>query len=406
MADCVADSDYQRMHHMLSVSAFDRLSVYRQLIQDANRHFGRGGTALVIDDSGFVKKGEHSAGVARQWNGRLGKTDNCQVGVFAALTKGEVATLIDAELYLPQDWIDDSRRCAEAHIPEAARVFQTKGEMALNMILRARYHGLHFDWVCFDGGYGQLPWLLNTLDDEGETFLAEVHSNQAVYLADPAPARPPRQAGRRVSSRLVSALLPTEVSVWAAAQPAQAWRKMTLREGEKGEVAAEFLRARVFVWDGASPHSRCWHLLVRRNFGSDKLKCCLSNARADVSLHQLVAMQASRHFVERAFEDGKSACGMADYQVRGWQGWHQHMSLVMIAMMFLTKERIACRDTHRLLSCKDIVEILRHKLPSKIRDDEDLVLTIAERHRRRRQALNSAYDKQGLTPPPEFGELK
>jgi SRSO17 transposase len=405
MADCVADSDYQRMHHMLSVSAFDRLGVYRQLIQDANAHMGYGGTALVIDESGFAKKGEHSAGVARQWNGRLGKTDNCQVGVFAALTKGEVATLIDAQLYLPQDWIDDPKRCEAAHIPEEARVFRTKGEIALEMIRQARYHGLHYDWISFDGGYGHLPWLLRALDDERETFLAEVHSDQVVYLADPAPSRPPRKGRGRQPMRCVSEQTPAGVADWAAAQPASAWRKMELRNGEKGKVMAEFLHVPVFVWDGVSPDRRGWHLLVRRELDGKQLKFCLSNARPDVSLRHLVDMQASRHFVERAFEDAKSACGMADYQVRGWQGWHQHMSLVMIAMMFLTKERLACRDTHRLLSCKDIVAILRHKLPSKVQCDDDLVLTITDRHRRRHQALKSAYGKQDLEPPAEFGEL-
>ena len=403
MADVVAGSRYQRVHHMLSESAWSRADVRRQLVVDANAHFGRGGTAFVIDESGFAKKGEHSAGVARQWNGRLGKTDNSQVGVFAAITRGGVAALVDAELYLPESWTSDTVRCEAAGVPESAQTFRTKGEMALEMVLRARRNGLLFDWVAFDGGYGQLPWLLNELDDEREVFLAEVHSDQAIYLSDPAPVVPERTGRGRVPNRRVSEAVPQVVSDWAAVQPAKAWRRMKLRDGEKGEVVAEFMTARVFVWDGKSPAGRHWHLLVRREIGGEKLKFCLSNAKTGASLRQLVTMQASRHFVERAFEDAKSACGMADYQVRGWNGWHHHMALVMVALMFLAKERIAGSDTHRLLSCQDIVDMLRHKLPSKIQSDEDLVMSIANRHQRRRQAASSQYQKQGLNLPASFG---
>ena len=403
MVDVVEGSHYQRVHHMVSESSWDREGVRRQLITDANTHFGRGGTAFLIDESGFAKKGTHSAGVARQWNGRLGKTDNCQVGVFAAITRNQVAALVDAELYLPEDWTNDPDRCEAAGIPESARTFRTKGEIAFEMVLRARKSGLQFDWVTFDAGYGHLPWLLRDLEDEGERFFADVHSNQAIYLTDPQPALPEAAAKGRAPTRLASGVSPICVSEWAAAQPPQGWRRMKLRDGEKGEVVAEFLTARVFTWDGEETTARRWHLLVRREIDGSMIKYCLSNARPSASLRLLVDMQASRHFVERAFEDAKSACGMADYQVRGWKAWHHHMTLVMIALMFLAKQRIEGLDTHRLLSCQDIVEILKHKLPSKIHTDEDLVMTITNRHRRRLQAAQSAYGKQGKMPPASFG---
>ena len=365
MADVVEGSHYPRLQHMVSESSWDREGVRRQLVADANSCFGRGGTALVIDESGFAKKGTHSAGVARQWNGRMGKTDNCQVGVFAAITRAQISALVDGELYLPKAWTNDPKRCEAAGIPEAAQTFRTKGEIAFEMVLRARRSGLQFDWVTFDAGYGHLPWLLQDLEDEGERFLAEVHSDQAIYPADPKPALPAPGTCGRAPTRLVSELKPVTASEWAATQDAKAWRTMKLRDGEKGEVVAEFMTARVFAWDGKAPKARCWHLLVRREFDGSKLKFCLSNARPSASLRHLVDTQASRHFVERAFEDAKGACAMADYQVRGWKAWHHHMTLVMIALMFLAKQRVAGADTHRLLSCQDIVEILKHKLPSK-----------------------------------------
>lgn len=406
MAEVVAGSRYQRLHHMLSDSAWDPAAVRWQLVADANAGFGPGGTALVIDESGFAKKGAHSAGVARQWIGRLGKTDNCQVGVFAAVTRREVAALVDAQLYLPEDWVKDTERCETAGIPEEERVFRTKGEIALDMVLRARRDGLKFDWVTFDGGYGHLPWLLNALDDEDIPFLAEVHSDQGIYLTDPAPAVPAYSGRGKRPTQPVTTQPVLEVQTWAQAQPESAWRQMKLRDGQKGEIQAECLKARVFVWDGKSTAARQWHLLVRREIHGRQLKFCLSNAKPCASLRQLVNMQAARHFVERAFEDAKSACGMADYQVRGWTAWHHHMALAMIALMFLAKERLARRDTHRLLSCRDIVEILQYKLPTKIQSDQDLAMAIAQRHLHRMMAAQSAYGKQGLSTPASFcGEI-
>jgi len=395
MAETVSGSHYQRLHHMVSESVWDRRGVSRQLIADANAHFGHA-CALVIDESAFAKKGDMSAGVARQWNGRLGKTDNSQVGVFAAVVRDRIAALVEGELYIPEEWFADPARCLEAGIPEDAE-FRTKGEMAFSMIHRLRREGLRFAYTVFDAGYGHLPWLLRALDDERETFLAEVHSDQAIYLADPAPAVPVRQATRgKAPSRLQSQTVPLTVTAWAVAQPASRWRRLSVREGEKGEVVADYMKQWVWLWNGAEQRARCWHLLVRREIDGANLKFCLSNAKPAANLRTLAEMQAARHFVERAFEDAKGACGMADYQVRGFNAWHHHMALVMVALMFLAKERLAHRDTAELLSCNDLVEIMRHKLPTKIETDDDLVTMIENRHRRRRVAMDHAYRKQAL----------
>ncbi len=393
MAETVSGSHYQRLHHMLSESAWDRRGVRRQLIADANAHFGHAG-ALVIDESAFAKKGDMSAGVARQWNGRLGKTDNSQVGVFAAVVRDRAAALVEGELYVPEAWFADATRCQDAGIPESTE-FLTKGEMALAMIHRLRQEGLRFAYIVFDAGYGHLPWLLRALADKGETFLAEVHSDQAIFLADPAPAVPERQSAKgETPHRLQAQVAPLPVTAWAVAQPASRWRRLSVREGEKGDVVAEYLTERVWLWDGTEQRARCWHLLVRREIDGSKLKFCLSNAKPAASLRRLADMQVARHFVERAFEDAKGACGMADYQVRGFNAWHHHMALVMVALMFLAKERLANRETADLLSCNDLVEIMRHKLPTKIETDTDLVASIEDRHRRRQLAKDFAYKKQ------------
>jgi SRSO17 transposase len=394
MAEQVAGSHYQRLHHMLSESNWSRAEVRQQLIVDANAHFGHG-AALVFDESAFAKKGEHSVGVARQWNGRLGKTENSQVGVFAALVRDRACALVDGELFVPEHWFADPERCLAAGIPDTL-AFRTKGEIALDLLLRLRREGLRYSHVVFDAGYGHLPWLLNDLDDEGETFLAEIHADQGIYLANPQPAIPERTSPRgKVPKILCAQTAAQTVTDWARAQPDSAWRRLSVRPGEKGEVIAEYLTQRVHVWDGKATTARCWHLLVRREIDGRKLKFCFANAKPQASLRRLASMQADRHFVERAFEDAKSTCGMADYQARGWQAWHHHMALVMIALMFLAKERLAYREiTASMLSCHDLIDIVRHKLPSKVKTDNDLVAMIEDRHRRRLKAMQSACQKQ------------
>ena len=330
-----------------------------------------------------------------RWNGRLGKVDNCQVGVFAAVTRDGVASVVDADLYLPEAWAKDTPRCEAVGVPEEAQTFRTKGEIALDMVMRLRREGLHFSFVAFDGGYGHLPWLLGELDGEGEIFFAEVHSDQAIYLQDPAPAVAARRSSKgRAPRRLRTTAVPMTVAAWAATQSASAWGRLSIRDGEKGEVMADYLTQRVWVWDGEAPSASRWHLLVRRELDGTKLKFGLSNAKPRASLRRLAEMQGARHFVEQSFREAKSACGMAEYQVRRWQAWHHHMALVMIATMFLAKERIAHRETAELLSCRDLVEIMRHRLPTKIVTDEDLAASIIDRHRRRHQAMESAYRKQ------------
>ena len=230
MSETVAGSEHQSLHHMLSESPWNRSGVRRQLVRDANAHFGHS-SALVIDESAIAKKGDKSAGVARQLNGRLGKTDNSQVGVFAAVTRDRLAALVDGELFVPEIWFDDPVRCRDAGMPEGLE-FRTKGEMALDMIYRLRREGLRFAYTAFDAGYGHLPWLLRALDDGQEIFLAEVHSDQTICLSDPAPAVPQRQSARgKAPSRLQAQVALLTVTAWAAAQPPSRWRRLAVREG-------------------------------------------------------------------------------------------------------------------------------------------------------------------------------
>lgn len=393
MAEAVPDSDEQVLQNFLTHSAWDYRGVMDQVALNANQCVGSEvGAGLYVDESAFQKKGEKSVGVARQWNGRLGKQDNCQVGVFGALGRADRVSLIDARLYLPEAWTKDRRRCDEADIPKAHRVHKTKIELALEIVLHARSSAVRFEWVGVDGGYGHSFALLQTLEDQGEIFVADIHSDRHIYPDDPALYLPPQKdgPGRKFVS-YQSAAHPIEVRKWVKRQPASAWRKKTLRDTTKAELVVEVLHRRVWLWDKKSPTARCWHLIVRREVNSPAtMKYSLSNAAPTTSVTKLAKMQAQRFWIERAFQDAKSHVGMAQYQARQWQSWHRHMALVMMAMQFMLETRIANCDLHPLLSCYDIQILIATTMPDRRRDADEVIRQLHERHRKRQASIDSA----------------
>jgi len=396
MAEVVPGSNDQSFGHFVSQSPWDHRVVLDQIGSDADAALGDSEDAfLIIDESAIAKKGKKSVGVARQWNGCLGKVDNCQVGVFAALGCGDDVTLINERLYLPQEWVDDSERCDEAQIPQEERVFRTKAQLALEMVRDARRRQLRHRWVSMDAGYGKEGWLLRALDLDGETWVADVHRDQLVHLEDPDPIVPDRRSPKgKAPSRRVAQTPSVRVDKWAAAQPAADWKKVTLRESTKGTLAVEVLHRRVWLWNGEEPIARCRHLIVRREIGSPReIKYSLSNAPEATTTERLAYQQAQRYWVEQALRNAKSEVGLGDYQLRQWRGWHHHMAMVMLAMLFMFEVRREHKDLS-LLSCHDIVEVLRVLLPRANVTYEDILRQLMERHRRRQASIHSAYAKQ------------
>jgi SRSO17 transposase len=393
MAEAVPDSDEQVLQNFLTHSAWDYRPVMDQVAKNADHWVGgEVGAGLYVDESAFQKKGEKSVGVARQWNGRLGKQDNCQVGVFGALGQADRVSLIDARLYLPEEWTRDRRRCDEADIPQAHRPHKTKIELALEIVLHARHSGVRFEWVGMDGGYGQSFALLQTLEDQGEVFVADIHADRLIYLEDPALYLPAQKDGLGRKRMLYhSNAQALEVRKWVKRQPASAWRKKTLRGTTKGELLVEVLHRRVWLWDRKSSVARCWHLIVRRELNSSAtIKYSLSNAAPGTSVTKLAKMQAQRFWIERAFQDAKSHVGMAQYQARQWQSWHRHMALVMMATQFMLETRIDHAESHPLLSCYDIQILIATTMPDRRSDPDEVIRQLHERHRKRQASIESA----------------
>jgi SRSO17 transposase len=396
MIEAVPDSEYLSLQHFISHSPWDHRPVMDQVAQDSN-HFlgGDDDCGLIIDESAIIKKGKKSVGAARQWCGRLGKVDNCQVGVFASLVSGASASLIDGRLYLPKEWTDNRERCRKAGIPDAV-TFKTKSQLALESIRHARSQGVRFSWVGADGGYGKEPDFLTALDRDGEIFVADVHNPQVIYLEDPAPYIPQRSSSKgRPPSQYVTDASKITVKSWVANQPDNDWCQITTRDSSKGKQRADILTRRVWVWNHSEPSARQWHLVVRRELNAQgTIKDSLSNAPADTTMERLAYMQGQRFFVERSFQDAKTSAGMSQYQVRGWQAWHHHMALVMMTTMFMLKTRLEQKKSYPLLSCPDIALLLAHFLPRRDTNQEEVFRQMAVRHNQRQASIDSAYARQ------------
>jgi SRSO17 transposase len=312
MEEAIPEADHQALHPMLSESAWPERAVLDQVAQDANRLLGgHTDSALLIDESGCPKKGTQSVGVARQWCGPLGKVENGQVGVFAALSRGTEATWIDGRLFLPEDWIGDAARCQAAGLPRAQRGFQRKTDLALAMVAHARQQGLGFAWVGFDGFYGSDPAFLRALDHQGEVFVGDVHQDQRIYLEDPRPIIPSAQTARgRPSTRLQAQTPAVRVDDWTRQQPITAWQSVTLRDGTQGPLRVDILHQRVWLWDGEEAQTRPWHLIVRREIDDPaEIKYSLSNAAADTPAPRLAFMQGQRYWNRTRLAAGPTGRG-------------------------------------------------------------------------------------------------
>jgi SRSO17 transposase len=305
---------------------------------------------LIADGSGFPKQGTHSLGVARQYCGHVGKVANCQQGVFLAYASARGCTFVDRRLYMPAEWFDDAHAAERGRcgVPPLLR-FQTEPALALAMIRGVLARGvLPVRWVLADETYGADPKFLDGVAALGRWYFAEVPGIARVWVG-PAEIEPPGQGamGRpRTRPRVaVGTPKPQEVRRVAAALPPAAWRRYVIKEGAKGELAADFAFLRVTrARRGGRPGPEAW-LVIRRSLTPDahgKLlhKYFLTNAPADCSRAELARLSGARWPVEVAFEEAKGELGMDHYEVRTWRGWHHHMTQTFLAHHFLLRTRL------------------------------------------------------------------
>jgi SRSO17 transposase len=278
---------------------------------------------LIVDETGFLKKGTKSAGVARQYSGTAGRIENCQIGVFLAYASGTGHALIDRELYLPKEWAEDPARCAAASIPKEV-AFATKPELARRMIARATAADVPFAWVLGDEVYGSDRRLRLDLEQQERPFVLAIRSNEKLWS----------MLDDRMGQHTAAAL--------AAAIPQEAWQRLSAGAGAKGERFYDW--ARVSLMRLQQPPWDHW-LLVRRNPSKpDQLAYYVVFGPADTTLATLARIAGRRWAIEECFELAKQEVGLADYEIRSRHGWYRHVTLAMLALDFLAVMRVKLKD--------------------------------------------------------------
>jgi SRSO17 transposase len=414
MEEEVPGLNYQGVQQFITDSPWESAPLMAEVASQADGLLGGASDSrLVVDECANSKKGVKSVGVGRQYNGNLGKTDNCQVAVFAALSAGRLVAPVGTRLYLPKDWCEDAARCQEAGVPEEARRFQTKPELALALVAEARARGLRFGMVCADGGYGQHPGFLRALDVAGETFVIEVHRDQRVYCSLPWPEVPEGKVpaeGKPRRRRKQQGGTAVRIDEWVAGLEETEWERRKIRESTRGWVEVHCVSRRMWLWDGREEQPRLWWVLAWQNPDEGpggRIHYALSNAGADADPDRLISHGVHRYWVERSFQDAKSEAGMGDYQTRGWTAWHHHMALVMLMMLFILKEKVlhAVHTPELPLSAGDIVFVLSQMLPQRVRDFED-ICTMVELRRRKRLTDQRHRRRKATREKPPLGPLE
>jgi SRSO17 transposase len=311
LAEVSGDATPYGVQHLLRRALWDPEAVRDELRHYLAQHLGDPEAVLVLDETGFLKKGRHSAGVARQYSGTAGKVENCQIGVFLGYAGQLGHALLDRELYLPQEWTTDRARCRQAGIPDE-RGFATKPQLAQQMLARAVGAGVPAKWVTGDSVYGADRRLRRWLEGQPQASVLAVSGKEYVGLS---------WQQRRVNTIL-------------AALPADGWTRLSAGEGAKGP--------RWYDWRWlplAEPQEPGWcrWLLGRRSVSApQELQAYVVFALQQTALTEVVRVAGTRWTIESGFEAAKGEVGLDHYEVRSWTGWYRHITLAMWALALLT----------------------------------------------------------------------
>jgi SRSO17 transposase len=311
------------LQHLLDRARWEADAVRDDVQRYVVAHLGEPDAVLVVDETGFLKKGRHSVGVQRQYSGTAGRIENCQIGVFLAYASQRGRVLLDRELYLPKEWAEDRVRRQAVKVPEEVE-FVTKPQLARKMIERAVTAQVPFAWLTGDAVYGNDRRLRVWLEQQELHFVLAVASNQHVW---------PNFSGQK-----------TVAQVAATARP-QDWVRLSAGEGAKGPRLYEWLRIPLLSWQ--MPGER-W-LLLRRSLTDGELSYYVGYVPPGTDLATMVRVAGSRWTVEECFAAAKGEVGLDHYEVRSWQGWYRHMTLAMAALAYLA---VLCAQSNAVSGVK------------------------------------------------------
>jgi SRSO17 transposase len=307
LAEELGDANAHGVQRLLAEADWDEEAVRDDLQAYVIEHLGEGGGVLVVDETGFLKKGKKSAGVARQYSGTAGRRENSQIGVFLLYASSKGYAFIDRALYLPEEWTADRVRCREAGIPDEVG-FATKGELAQQMLMRAFAAGVPADWVVADTIYGYDELRL-FLEEQQKNYVLAVPETHMVWVQ-----------GRQQPVGLLAALLPSE-----------AWVVLSAGEGSKGPRLYEWAWLQLSEeTEGTNEHAR-W-VLMRRSLSDPSQRAYYRvYGPAHITLAEVVRVTGSRWRIEEGYEQAKGEVGLDQYEVRTWRAWYRYVTLVLLA---------------------------------------------------------------------------
>ena len=313
LAEEAGDETPYATQHLLGRAVWSADEVRDDLRDYVVKHLGDEDGVLVIDETGFLKKGTKSAGVRRQYSGTAGRVENCQIGVFLAYATRRGRTFLDRELYLPREWAEDKKRMEGAGVPKKVE-FATKLVLARRMIERARQGGVPFRWVTGDAVYGSDSHLRGWLEGRKISYVLAVTSQYRVFY----------EGMRRWVSEIRQML------------PKEAWKRISAGAGTKGERLCDWARIPL----GEAREGRQRWLLFRRSVSDQaEMAYYVVSAPENASLEEIVKVAGTRWAIEESFESAKGEVGLDHYEVRSWDGWYRHITLAMFAHAYLTVVR-------------------------------------------------------------------
>jgi SRSO17 transposase len=340
IAEAIDGCVVRSLQGFITHAPWDADAVLAELRQQVADAWGDPEAVLTVDETGFPKKGTQSVGVKRQYSGTLGRTDNCQVGVFLGYHAPRGHTLIDRRLFLPEEWAADRPRRRAAGVPEGV-IFRTKPELALGMVAEAVAAGLPFRWVTGDSVYGDSPTFCQGVRELGRWYVLDTSADARVWTTQPEviPAGTEPVGRGRPTTRPKVPVKPARVDEVAAGLPPGAWRRVVVGAGSQGPRMYEYAEVPVWFSEEGLP-SGPERLLVRRSLGPEPdLKYHRTNAPAEVTRRALAEVRGKRWSIEQDFQSGKGECGLDEYETRGWVGWHHHTALSVLALWFLARQR-------------------------------------------------------------------
>ena len=351
-------SAHQSMHHLVAAAGWSDRAVLAATARRVVPELLKAGHQcwLILDDTSHVKKGRHSVGVARQYCGRLGKQDNCQVAVSLSLATVRGSLPLDYRLYLPREWTDDRARCDKAGVPEEIE-FCSKGEIAREQIEAAMAAGIAQGVVLGDCGYGNEAAFRDWLTGQALPYVLGVRANTAVWWGEhqPAPAgqRPSKHVKRDARHK------PVAVLDVARALPPQSWRTVSWRDGTKGRLSSRFARVRVRAANENLVRDEEWLLIEWPHGEAEPRHYWMSTLGEKTSFRKLVFNAMGRWMIERDYEELKSELGLSHYEGRNWRGFHHHATLCIAAYGFLMLERLRNKKNSARLHAPAIPKAFR-----------------------------------------------